>query len=92
MVVVNRRGHRASGKLIVEGARHLGKKSVSINKSWDDETLPNLPLQGGQALTCGDGEQEVVLRDEERRDDMIPGCVVLAGRGAVQGRVGRVTF
>lgn len=49
-------------------------------------------LQGDQALACGDGEQEVVLRDEERRDDMIPGCFEAEGRGAVQGRVGRATF
>jgi hypothetical protein len=74
---------RAAGDLIVEGTRHLGKKNrVRINKILGDETLSNLPLQGDQALTCGDGEQEEVLRDEERRDGMIPGC-----RGAVQGEV-----
>ena len=66
-----------------------GKKCVPINKNSVDETLSNLPLQGGQALTCGDGEQEEVLRDEERRVDMAPGCVVPGGRGAVQREVGR---
>jgi hypothetical protein len=74
MIVVNRRRNRA-GYLIVEGARHLWKKSVPISKSsGGDETSSNLPLQGDQALTCGDGEQEGVLRGEETRDDMIPGC------------------
>ena len=68
------------------------KERVSINESSGNETLSNLPLQGDQALTCGDGEQEEVLRDEERRDDTIPGCVVLGGRGAVQRQVGRATF
>ena len=58
------------------------------------ETPSNLPLQGDQALTCGDEEREEVLQDEERRDDMILGCgcIVPVGQGGVQRRVGRTTF
>jgi len=52
----------------------------------------NVPLQGDQALTCEDGEQGEVLRDEEKRDDMIPGRIVPGAREAVQGQVGRTTF
>lgn len=85
MIVVNRRG---AGDLIVEGARHLGKKTEFLFiKARVRRLLSNIPLQGDQALTCGDGEQGEVLRDEERRDDMDPGYV----RGAVQVEVGRAT-
>lgn len=92
VVVVNRGRNRAAGYLVVEGARHLGKKCVPINKSQGDDTSSNIPLQGGQALTCGDGGQEEVLRDEVTRDEMVLGCIVPGPRGAVQGQVGWTTF